>query len=183
MSVREIVIGSKIGLLTLLFVFLKTYVLMRILITNDLQKTATLYRLCRRRLANRREFFHTFEMSCNPKDHRAVYSITWRRVKAALHACWTCCGGCLLWLYSHHHLDDAVMLVMMVAGVPKSRSFVLGQKGHRRSGNIALVSRENHGFGLVWIDAMHADMGRHPIVHIDAAVVMMMVRITRFISQ
>ena len=45
---------------------------MRILITNDLQKTATLYRLCRRRFANRREFFHTFEMSCNPKDHRAV---------------------------------------------------------------------------------------------------------------
>ena len=71
-SVREIVIGSKIGL-TLLFVFLKTYVLMRILITNDLQKTATLYRLCRRRLANRRDFFHTFEMSYNPKDHRAVY--------------------------------------------------------------------------------------------------------------
>ena len=70
-SVREIVIGSKIGL-TLLFVFLKTYVLMRILITNDLQKTATLYRLCRRRFANRREFFHTFEMSYNPKDHRAV---------------------------------------------------------------------------------------------------------------
>ena len=72
-TVREIVIGSKIGL-TLLFVFLKTYVLMRILITNDLQKTATLYRLCRRRLANRREFFHTFEMSYNPKDHRAVVS-------------------------------------------------------------------------------------------------------------
>ena len=70
-SVREVIIGSKIGL-TILFVFLKTYVLMRILITNDLQKTATLYRLCRQRLANRREFFHTFEMSCNPKDHRAV---------------------------------------------------------------------------------------------------------------
>ena len=70
-SVREVIIGSKIGL-TILFVFSKTYVLMRIFITNDLQKTATLYRLCRQRLANRREFFHTFEMSCNPKDHRAV---------------------------------------------------------------------------------------------------------------